>query len=77
MAKLAPNFSPDVVKRVVAAAWDEPSPYTGVQLEFAISKGELVALMKRELSSNAYKEWSARAKAIKAPTVKARFPYGR
>ncbi|MBV8501700.1 MAG: DUF2805 domain-containing protein [Paucibacter sp.] len=77
MAKLPPKLSPDEIKRVVATAWDDPAPYVHTQMEHAISKGELVALMKRELSPTAYKQWAAKAKTAKAPTVKARFPFGR
>ncbi len=77
MAKLPPRLSPEETQRVVAAAFDEPPPYTKVLMEHAISKGELMALMKRELTSPAYKLWTSKAKGVKAPTVKARWPYGK
>jgi len=77
MAKLAPRLSPEEAKRVVATAFDDPAPYVHTQMEHGISKGELVALMKRELTPNAYKQWAAKAKGVKAPTVKGKFPYGR
>jgi uncharacterized protein (TIGR03643 family) len=77
MAKLPPRLSPEDVKRVVATAWDDLPPYNKVLMEHAISSGELVALMKRQLSPTAYKQWAARGKAAKAPTVKAKWPHGR
>lgn len=77
MAKIPPRLSPEEVKRVVATAWDDPPPYNKVLMEHAIAKGELVALMKRELTPPAYKLWAAKAKAAKAPTVKAKWPHGR
>ncbi|MDN3919101.1 DUF2805 domain-containing protein [Roseateles violae] len=77
MAKLPPRLSPEETQRVVATAWDDLPPYNRVLMEHGIGPGELVALMKRALSPAAYKQWAARAKAAKAPTVKARWPYGR
>lgn len=77
MAKLPPRLSPELTQRVVAAAWDDQPPYNRVQLEHGIGPGELVALMKRALTPTAYKEWAARGKAAKAPTVKAKWPHGR
>jgi len=77
MAKLPPRLSPEEKKRVVATAWDDPPPYTKVLMEHAIDRGELVALMKRELTPAAYKLWAAKAKGVKAPTVKAKWPHGK
>ncbi|MET0520117.1 MAG: DUF2805 domain-containing protein [Burkholderiaceae bacterium] len=77
MAKLPPRLSPEETQRVVATAWDDLPPYSKVLMEHAISQGELVALMKRQLSPAAYKQWAAKAKGVKAPTVKAKWPHGR
>ncbi|HEY1091082.1 MAG TPA: DUF2805 domain-containing protein [Burkholderiaceae bacterium] len=77
MAKPIPKLSPEQIKAIVATAWDDLPPYHKVQLEHAIGPGELTALMKRELSSTAYKMWAARAKVAKKPTAKGTFPYGR
>ncbi len=77
MAKLPPRLSPEQRKAVVATAWDDLPPYSKVLMEHAISPGELVALMKRELTPAAYKLWAAKAKTAKAPTVKAKWPHGR
>ena len=77
MAKLPPRLSPEATKRIVDAAWEEQTPYTKTQMEHSIGKGELIALMRRELTPAAYKQWAAKAKGVKAPTVKGTFPYGR
>ncbi|HEY4082190.1 MAG TPA: DUF2805 domain-containing protein [Burkholderiaceae bacterium] len=77
MAKPIPRLSPEVLKSVLKTAWDDLPPYNKVLLEHGIGPGELVQLMKRELTPPAYKQWSARAKAAKAPTVKAKWPHGR
>lgn len=77
MAKTAPKLSPDDIKRVIATAFEDAPPYTQVLLMHGIGHGELVALLKRELTPAAYKVWSARGKASKGPTKKATWPHGR
>lgn len=77
MAKPAPRLSPDEVQRVIATAWEDKPPYTRVMREHGIGHGELVALLKRELTPAAYKLWTAKGKAAKPDTRKATFPFGR
>ena len=77
MAKPIPRLSPEQVKAVVATAWTDTPPYNRVMHQHGVGPGELAQLMKRELTSSAYKEWTSRGKAAKRPTVKAVFPYGR
>jgi uncharacterized protein (TIGR03643 family) len=77
MAKPAPRLSPEEIKRVIATAWDDVPPYGKVMLEHGIGHGELVALLKRELTPAAYKLWAARGKTAKSPTKKSTWPHGR
>jgi uncharacterized protein (TIGR03643 family) len=77
MAQPIPRLSPDAIKRVVAAAWDDFPPYDRIRLEHGVGPGALFQLMKRELSPAAFKLWSARDKKAKRPTVKSTFPFGR
>jgi len=70
MAKTAPRLSPEDIKRVIATAWDDMPPYGKVLREHGIGHGELVALLKRQLTPTAYKLWAQRVKAgggTKAP----------
>lgn len=77
MAKTAPRLDADTLKRVIATAWEDRPPYDLVMREHGIGHGELVALMKRELTPPAYKLWAAKGKAAKAPTRKSTWPHGR
>jgi uncharacterized protein (TIGR03643 family) len=77
MAKIAPRLSPEEIKRVIATAWDDKPPYSKVLLEHGIGHGELVALLRRELTPAAFKLWVAKGKAAKPDTRKATFPFGR
>ncbi|MDR7333474.1 DUF2805 domain-containing protein [Roseateles asaccharophilus] len=77
MAKTAPRLSPEETKRVIATAWDDKPPFRKVLIEHGIGHGELVALLKRELTPAAYKLWVSRTKAAKAPVSKGTWPHGR
>ncbi|CAM3767882.1 DUF2805 domain-containing protein [Roseateles saccharophilus] len=77
MAKPAPKLSPEEIKRVIATAWDDRPPYDKVMLEHGIGHGQLVALLKRELTPAAYRLWAAKGKAAKGPTKRSTWPHGR
>lgn len=77
MAKPIPRLSADQIQAIIATAWTDLPPYNKVLMAHGLGQGELVQLMKRELSSTAYKQWAAQGKTVKAPTRKAQWPYGR
>jgi uncharacterized protein (TIGR03643 family) len=77
MAKLIPRLSREQIAAVIKTAFDDIPPYNKVLMEHGLGQGELVQLMKRELSSSAYKLWAAQGKGVKAPTKKAQWPHGR
>ncbi len=63
MAKLVPRLTPDDIQRIIAIAWDDKPPFDAVLRSHGLSHGQVVALLKRELTPNAYKVWTARAKS--------------
>lgn len=67
MAKPVPRLTPDEVQRVIATAWDDHPPFHRVLMQHGLSEGQLVQLLKRELTPNAYKTWNARARGGPAP----------
>ncbi|MDT9001957.1 DUF2805 domain-containing protein [Paucibacter sp. APW11] len=77
MAKPIPRLSPDEIQRVIATAFADSPPYHRVLMEHGLGQGELVQLLKRELSSSAFKLWQAKGKSAKVPTSKAKWPHGR
>lgn len=76
MAKPAPRLSPQEIERVIATAWDDKPPFNQVLLQHGLSHGQLVALLKRALTPNAFKVWTARTRGGAAPAP-ARKPRGR
>lgn len=77
MAKQIPRLTPEQIKSVIKTAFADTPPYKKVLMEHGLGQGELVALMKRELTPTAYKTWAAQSKAAKPATVKSTFPHGR
>lgn len=77
MAKPIPRLSRDQIDAVIKTAWDDTPPYSKVLMQHAIGQGELVQLMKRELTSSAYKLWAAQGKSAKPPKAKSTWPHGR
>ncbi|MCX2862242.1 DUF2805 domain-containing protein [Paucibacter sp. PLA-PC-4] len=77
MAKPIPRLSREQIDAVIKTAWDDTPPYNKVLMQHAIGQGELVQLMKRELTSSAYKLWAAQGKGVKPPKAKSTWPHGR
>ena len=61
MAKPAPRLSAAEIAHVIRTAWDDRPPFNAVLLSHGLSEGQLVALLKRELTPNAYKLWLQRS----------------
>eukprot|EP01136_Pigoraptor_vietnamica_P029142 Opistho-1_new@87099 len=57
MAKPIPRLTAAEIQRVIATAWDDRPPLSAVLGEHGLSHGELVKLLKREVTPNAYKVW--------------------
>ena len=73
MAKPVPRLSPAEIQRVIATAWDDAPPYNRVLLEHGLLPGQLVQLLRRALTPQAYKLWSSRGRAgVAAPRPGAR-----
>ena len=61
MAKPAPRLTPEETARVIETAWDDHPPFNAVLLKHGLNEGQVVSLLKRELTPNAYKVWVQRA----------------
>ena len=62
MAKPIPRLSPADIAHVLEIAWADPNPLTRLLFSHGLTEGQVIQLLRRELSSNAYKLWSARLK---------------
>lgn len=67
MAKPVPRLSAEEIQRVIATAWDDRPPFAAVLRSHGLSPGQVVQLLKRELTPNAFKVWKARTQGVAAP----------
>mgnify|MGYP006146285917 FL=1 len=63
MAKPVPRLSPEEIQRIIAVAWDDRPPFPAVLRSHGLSHGQVVQLLKRELTPSAFKTWQARTRA--------------
>ena len=62
MAKPVPRLAPAEIARVIATAWDDRPPFDTVLMSHGLTQGQLVQLLKRELTPSAFKLWTARSR---------------
>lgn len=67
MAKPVPRLTPEEIQRIIATAWDDRPPFAAVLRQHGLSPGQVVQLLKRELTPNAYKVWTARTRGMAPP----------
>ena len=60
MAKTIPPLTTAQIARAIEVAWDDRPPFNRVLRECGLSHGQVVQLLKRELTPNAFKVWTAR-----------------
>ena len=60
MAKTVPPLTADQIKHAIEVAWDDRPPFNRVLRECGLSPGQVVQLLKRELTPNAFKVWNVR-----------------
>ena len=67
MARPLPRLSPTEIEAVIATAWDDKPPFHAVLAQHGLNAGQVVQLLKRQLTANAFKVWKARSLASAAP----------
>jgi uncharacterized protein (TIGR03643 family) len=75
MAKTVPPLSPEQIARAIEVAWDDRPPFNRVLRECGLAHGQVVQLLKRELTPNAFKTWTARTKSARGAPA-GRMPRG-
>jgi uncharacterized protein (TIGR03643 family) len=63
MAKPVPRLSAEQIAQVIATAWDDKPPFDQVLRQHGLNPGQVVQLLKRELTPNAFRVWQARIRA--------------
>ena len=72
MAKPVPRLTPEEIARVIEIVWDDKPPFRAAMTRLGLTSGQVVQLMKRELTPAAFRFWTARTRS--AATAPARSP---
>lgn len=67
MARPLPRLTPAEIERVIATAWDDRPPFNAVLMQHGLAPGQVVQLLKKELTPNAFKVWTARTRGAVLP----------
>ncbi|MEM8982697.1 MAG: TIGR03643 family protein [Pseudomonadota bacterium] len=59
------ELSPADVSRIVEMAWEDRTPFEAIASSYGLSEAAVIQLMRRELSSSAFKRWRARVSGRK------------
>ena len=46
--------------RIIEMAWEDRTPFEAIKIQFNLSEGEVIALMRKELKSSSFKLWRKR-----------------
>ena len=65
MAKTVPPLTAAQIARAIEVAWDDRPPFNLVLRECGLAPGQVVQLLKRELTPNAFKVWTARTRTAR------------
>lgn len=54
------NLSEADLDRIVEMAWEDRTPFGAIEVQFGLSEGEVIQLMRHELRDRNWKKWRAR-----------------
>ena len=67
MAKPIPRLSASDIAQVIEYAWHDHPPFANMLMRHGVTEGQLVQLLKRELTPSAYKLWAQRLTPVGRP----------
>ena len=48
------------IDRVIEMAWEDPTPFEAIEIQFGLSESETIKLMRSELKRNSFNLWRKR-----------------
>ncbi len=60
------------ISRVVEMAWEDRTPFEAIAASYGLSEWDVIRLMRRELSTSAFKRWRARVSGRKTKHLQKR-----
>ncbi|CAN5901413.1 hypothetical protein BH11PSE8_BH11PSE8_43630 [soil metagenome] len=71
MAKPIPRLSASDIAQIIESAWHDHPPFANMLMRHGVTEGQLVQLLKRELTPSAYKLWAKRLTPVGRPGQRA------
>ena len=48
------------IDRIIEMAWEDRTPFEAIEVQFGLSEGEVIRLMRRELKTSSFRLWRKR-----------------
>jgi uncharacterized protein (TIGR03643 family) len=55
-----PDLDTETIDRVIEMAWEDRTPFEAIALQFGLTEKQVIALMRREMSSSSFRMWRKR-----------------
>jgi len=66
------HLSTEDINRIIEMAWEDRTTFDAIKIQFGLSEGEVVNLMRRELKPTSWRLWRKRATTISIKHAKKR-----
>ncbi len=53
-------MDPKDIDRIIEMAWEDRTPFEAIELQFGLSEGQVIALMRKELKRSSFNLWRKR-----------------
>ena len=60
------------IDRIIEMAWEDRTPFEAIEKQFGLSEAETIALMRRELKPQSWRNWRSRVKGRKTKHLQLR-----
>jgi len=54
------SFTEEEKNRIIEMAWEDRTPFEAIQVQFALSESDTIALMRQEMKPSSFKMWRER-----------------
>lgn len=70
------TFTDEDLSRIIEMAWEDRTPFESIALQFGLSEGDVITLMRRQLKPGSFRMWRQRVtgratkhQALRSPAI--------
>jgi uncharacterized protein (TIGR03643 family) len=70
------SFADEDISRIIEMAWEDRTPFESIAVQFGLSEGDVITLMRRQLKAGSFRLWRQRVtgratkhQALRSPAV--------